>query len=73
MEDAGRTPSWDGLARTFCASASNNVRQPPYSADYMQGTRLSFKTKEDAIHFAEKQGMSLELLRFSYLAHLFTI
>ncbi|EIW59676.1 uncharacterized protein TRAVEDRAFT_46977 [Trametes versicolor FP-101664 SS1] len=26
------------------------------SADYMQGTRLSFKTKEDAIHFAEKQG-----------------
>lgn len=22
----------------------------------MQGTRLSFKTKEDAIHFAEKQG-----------------
>ncbi|KAI0350359.1 hypothetical protein OH77DRAFT_1507036 [Trametes cingulata] len=28
------------------------------SADYMQGTRLSFRTKEDAIHFAEKQGMS---------------
>ena len=26
------------------------------SADYMQGTRLNFKTKEDAIHFAEKQG-----------------
>ncbi|KAI0822218.1 ETC complex I subunit conserved region-domain-containing protein [Trametes gibbosa] len=26
------------------------------SADYMQGTRLSFRTKEDAIHFAEKQG-----------------
>jgi len=26
------------------------------SADYMQGTRLSFKSKEDAIHFAEKQG-----------------
>ncbi|KAM5533137.1 hypothetical protein V8D89_013185 [Ganoderma adspersum] len=26
------------------------------SADYMQGTRLSFHTKEDAIHFAEKQG-----------------
>ncbi|KAH7913944.1 Ndufs4, NADH dehydrogenase Fe-S protein 4 [Hygrophoropsis aurantiaca] len=26
------------------------------SADYMQGTRVSFKTKEDAIHFAEKQG-----------------
>jgi len=26
------------------------------SADYVQGTRLSFRTKEDAIHFAEKQG-----------------
>jgi len=26
------------------------------SADYMQGTNLKFRTKEDAIHFAEKQG-----------------
>ncbi|KAI0953266.1 hypothetical protein AcW1_007526 [Taiwanofungus camphoratus] len=26
------------------------------SADYMQGTRLAFRSKEDAIHFAEKQG-----------------
>jgi len=26
------------------------------SADYMQGTHLNFKTKEDAIAFAEKQG-----------------
>ncbi|KXN88288.1 NADH-ubiquinone oxidoreductase 21 kDa subunit, mitochondrial [Leucoagaricus sp. SymC.cos] len=26
------------------------------SADYMQGTRLSFRSKGDAIHFAEKQG-----------------
>ncbi|KAI0193830.1 putative NADH-ubiquinone oxidoreductase 18 kDa subunit [Astrocystis sublimbata] len=26
------------------------------SADFMQGTKLEFKTKEDAIHFAEKQG-----------------
>jgi hypothetical protein len=25
-------------------------------ADYMQGTRLTFKSKEDAVHFAEKQG-----------------
>jgi len=24
--------------------------------DYMQGTRMSFKSKADAIHFAEKQG-----------------
>lgn len=26
------------------------------SADFMQGTHLNFKTKEDAIRFAEKQG-----------------
>ncbi|ETW81702.1 hypothetical protein HETIRDRAFT_440032 [Heterobasidion irregulare TC 32-1] len=26
------------------------------SADYMQGTRMSFRSKEDAIHFTEKQG-----------------
>ena len=26
------------------------------SADYLQGTHLNFKTKEDAIHFAHKQG-----------------
>ncbi|KAF5385738.1 hypothetical protein D9757_005479 [Collybiopsis confluens] len=26
------------------------------SADYMQGTRITFRSKEDAVHFAEKQG-----------------
>ncbi|KAI0322354.1 ETC complex I subunit conserved region-domain-containing protein [Amylostereum chailletii] len=26
------------------------------SADYIQGTRVSFRSKEDAVHFAEKQG-----------------
>lgn len=26
------------------------------SADYMQGTRMSFNSKEDAVIFAEKQG-----------------
>jgi len=26
------------------------------SADYLQGTRIAFRSKEDAIHFAEKQG-----------------
>lgn len=26
------------------------------SADFMQGTHLNFKSKEDAIHFAHKQG-----------------
>ncbi|KAG1808993.1 Ndufs4, NADH dehydrogenase Fe-S protein 4 [Suillus variegatus] len=25
-------------------------------ADYMQGTKVSFRSKEDAMHFAEKQG-----------------
>ena len=33
-----------------------------HSADYMQGTRMSFRSKEDAIHFAEKQGMFARLL-----------
>lgn len=26
------------------------------SADFMQGLRMQFKSKEDAIHFANKQG-----------------
>ena len=26
------------------------------SADFMQGTHINFKSKEDAIRFAEKQG-----------------
>lgn len=26
------------------------------SADFMQGTHLNFKSREDAINFAEKQG-----------------
>lgn len=26
------------------------------SADFMQGTNMTFKSKDDAIHFAEKQG-----------------
>lgn len=28
------------------------------SADYVQGVRMSFRSKEDAAHFAEKQGSS---------------
>ena len=28
-------------------------------ADYMQGSRISFRSKEDAIHFAEKQGVHM--------------
>jgi len=29
----------------------------------MQGTRISFRSKEDAIHFAEKQGATLILVQ----------
>jgi len=36
----------------------------------MQGTRLTFKSKEDATHFAEKQGKKLYL---SYLAVMLTL
>ena len=28
----------------------------------MQGTRVSFKSKEDAVHFAEKQGMYIPVV-----------
>lgn len=31
------------------------------SADYVQGQRLTFRSKEDAAHFAEKQGASRSL------------
>ena len=33
-----------------------------FRADYMQGTRLTFRSKEDAIHFAEKQGLCYSIL-----------
>ena len=39
-------------------------------ADYMQGTRVSFRSKEDAIHFAEKQGLPPLRLRFPHLKSL---
>lgn len=35
-------------------------------ADYMQGTRMAFTTKEDAIHFAEKQGAFLSSFTLSF-------
>lgn len=31
----------------------------------MQGTRLSFRTQEDAIHFAEKQGWDYYMYVFT--------
>ncbi len=36
---------------------SSNGIDAENRADYMQGTRVSFRSKEDAMHFAEKQGM----------------
>jgi len=33
------------------------VRWTDCSGDYMQGTKMQFNTKEDAIAFAEKQGI----------------
>lgn len=35
------------------------------SADYMQGTRLTFRSQEDAVHFAEKQGWDYYVLVYS--------
>jgi NADH dehydrogenase (ubiquinone) Fe-S protein 4 len=31
------------------------------TADYMQGTSMRFRTREAAIHFAEKQGWSYQV------------
>lgn len=33
------------------------------SSDAVQGTHVKFDSKEDAIHFAEKQGMSIRSIR----------
>lgn len=53
----------DGLGKLVSVlhvfNVCNRVVHGENSADYMQGTRLSFKSKEDAIHFAEKQGRFL--------------
>lgn len=43
--------------RVSVARANVGLTGDHRSADYMQGTHLKFKTKEDAIHFAEKQGV----------------
>ena len=44
------------LVGTFRTSGLGHSFMRHFSADYMQGTRLLFKTKEDAINFANKQG-----------------
>ena len=60
----------DGLCQLVSKHTLSLPSQPLilYSADYMQGTRVSFRSKEDAIHFAEKQGKSFGL-KHLYLAH----
>lgn len=45
---------WDVLAKGH--RWENPLMGWQSSADYMQGTRLSFNSKEDAINFANKQG-----------------
>jgi hypothetical protein len=57
--DVGRIHSWDGPARVLYLGSSNVAQCADmvlFRADYMQGTRQSFRTKEDAIAFAERQG-----------------
>ncbi|KAF8584955.1 hypothetical protein K439DRAFT_1616306 [Ramaria rubella] len=49
---AGR---WQNPLMGWASSVLSWLRQR-LSADYMQGTRVLFNTKEDAIGFAEKQG-----------------
>ncbi|TDZ54936.1 NADH-ubiquinone oxidoreductase 21 kDa subunit [Colletotrichum trifolii] len=45
---------WDVLAKGH--RWENPLMGWQSSGDFMQGTKLNFKSKEDAIHFAEKQG-----------------
>ncbi|KAK5624438.1 hypothetical protein RRF57_000154 [Xylaria bambusicola] len=45
---------WDVLAKGY--RWENPLMGWQSSGDFMQGTKIEFKTKEDAIHFAEKQG-----------------
>ncbi|KZO96970.1 hypothetical protein CALVIDRAFT_480681 [Calocera viscosa TUFC12733] len=44
---------WENRLMGWASSCLGLTRR---RADYMQGTRLSFRSKEEAIHFAEKQG-----------------
>lgn len=45
---------WDILAKGH--RWENPLMGWQSSADFMQGTHMNFKTKEDAVKFAEKQG-----------------
>ena len=44
------------LVRIFAPSLLKLELIDDDRADYMKGTRLTFKSQEDAIHFAKKQG-----------------
>lgn len=45
---------WDVLGKGH--RWENSLMGWQSSGDFMQGTHVNFKSKEDAIHFAEKQG-----------------
>lgn len=49
----------NGLGELVRNQTKKNMRITKHfgRADYMQGTRMTFRSKEDAIHFAEKQGI----------------
>lgn len=65
VQAGGRTHSWDGLLREQAAFFPySEVIDLVSRADYMQGTRMSFKSEEDAIHFAEKQGILVHFLHY---------
>lgn len=68
-EAAGRILSWDGPARAHILNLFRLIMLTfrHGSADYMQGTRLTFKSQEDAIHFAKKQGASVDSRHLIYL------
>jgi len=61
FDGLGELVSWS-LVPSYGSRACDCSVDVMHSADYMQGTRMSFRTKEDAIHFAEKQGMFAWLL-----------
>lgn len=47
---------WEHPVMFWAARYTHLLALSNHSADYMQGTRMNFNSKEDAIAFAEKQG-----------------
>lgn len=53
----GRTHSWAMRPRASVSAIRPPVRLTlAHSADYMQGTRMTFSSKEDAMRFCDRQG-----------------